>query len=133
MMGFVSSFAGGASLAVRARSSLAGRAVSVPPAASVRVARWSMVKSKSMPFMEAPPALDGTMAGGTLIARVWGLAKEGADLVHVPCMACNECGWAMCLPACGGQALLLLVGSVIYLRRIASRWLLSKQGCRSAH
>ncbi|GAB0490155.1 hypothetical protein MMPV_001387 [Pyropia vietnamensis] len=63
MMGFVSSFAGGATLAVRARSALAGRAVAVSPSASARVARWTMVKSKAMPFMEAPPALDGTMAG----------------------------------------------------------------------
>lgn len=65
MMGFVSSFAGSATLAVRARSALAGRAVAVSPSASARTARWTMVKSKAMPFMEAPPALDGTMAGGT--------------------------------------------------------------------
>lgn len=65
MMGFVSSFAGSATLAVRARSALAGRAVAVSPSASAQVARWSMVQSKAMPFMEAPPALDGTMAGGT--------------------------------------------------------------------
>lgn len=62
MMGFVSSFAGAT---LRAPSALAGRAVTVAPAA--RVARWSMVQSKAMPFMEAPPALDGSLAGGTFL------------------------------------------------------------------
>lgn len=84
MMGFVSYFAGGATLAVRARSALAGRAVAVSPSASARTARWTMVKSKAMPFMEAPPALDGTMAGGTFFVvvhrrrpRRWGLPRGG--------------------------------------------------------
>lgn len=89
MMGFVSSFAGGATLAVRARSALAGRAVAVSPSASARTARWTMVKSKAMPFMEAPPALDGTMAGGTFLVvacrrrpRWWGLSRGGWAHTH---------------------------------------------------
>ncbi|GAB0497663.1 hypothetical protein MMPV_010068 [Pyropia vietnamensis] len=60
MMGFVSSFAGAT---LRVPSALAGRALVVAPASAARVARWSMVQSKAMPFMEAPPALDGTLAG----------------------------------------------------------------------
>lgn len=67
MMGFVSSFAGAT---LRTPSALAGRAVAVAPASAARVARWSMVQSKAMPFMEAPPALDGTLAGGMFCGLV---------------------------------------------------------------
>jgi len=61
MLGFVSAF-GGATL--RAPTAFAGCRVAAPAAPAV--ARWTMVKSKAIPFMEAPPALDGSMIGGTL-------------------------------------------------------------------
>ncbi|OSX76040.1 hypothetical protein BU14_0209s0031 [Porphyra umbilicalis] len=58
MLGFVSAF-GGATL--RAPTAFAGCRVAAPAAPAV--ARWTMVKSKAIPFMEAPPALDGSMIG----------------------------------------------------------------------
>jgi len=84
MMGFVSSFAGAT---LRTPTALAGRAVAVAPASGARVARWSMVQSKSMPFMEAPAALDGTLAGGTL--GCLGSAR-GGSVWHVLRVRCGQ-------------------------------------------
>lgn len=59
MTAFVNSFLSVSSLT--RPSSFSGSKVSSH--CSTATARWSMVQSKSIPFMEAPPALDGTAIG----------------------------------------------------------------------
>lgn len=87
MLGFASAFGG--ATALRAPTAFAGCRLAAP--AAPVAARWTMVKSKAIPFMEAPPALDGSMIGGMLALSISSLVLAGYFCVAVWLIgACSE-------------------------------------------
>lgn len=88
MLAFASAFGG--ATALRAPTAFAGCRVAAPAAPAA--ARWTMVKSKAIPFLEAPPALDGSMIGGMLVLSFSALAVGNASATLV----CLRGVWVIC-------------------------------------